>query len=171
MERIGQVFGKSGTWASQYLQLLKLPKELQARMDPSITNNRRLPVTLGSRLGRIPQAKALEIMAEADANGWNAKRTGLAIDRYVSSEGVAEHRKGRKPSDGLRNFERALRLGRATIERELEKAREDGGKEFRKIFASKDKDQVRAMLSDITEIAGLWGDLAREVKAHGPLGA
>lgn len=163
MEAIGQVFGKSGSWASSYLTLLNLPDELKRRMDPRIPTNKRLPVTLGSRLGRLSQAKALEIMKEADERGLDARRTNVLIDQYVGSEGVAEHRKGRKPSGDLRNFEKALALAEHQVGGVLDKARLDPAA-FAKMFGAKSNDEVRQYLETTAEIAARWDEVGREIR-------
>ena len=126
---VADCFGRSVAHIQNYRKLLKLHPTIQARLEHSLPEDKRLALSVAFSLTDLPHAEQLKAMKKIDEEGLNVNQARELIRQHGEEVGVMVGSQGRTPREDfliLRNY--------------LRKISEDSNR-----FLSMSKDQVTGL--------------------------
>jgi len=111
VKRAAESFGKTASWAYQYLSLLKLDPEVQTMLSPGRERSKQLPLTVGYLLSNFSGEQQVALAKEVIEKGMRVREAQALIRQAAAAAGVsaAKSTRGRKPSDYFRSLRTAVR--------------------------------------------------------------
>jgi ParB/RepB/Spo0J family partition protein len=85
VDELADVVGKSNTWVTMHLSLMKLHAELQVMMDPPTPKDRRISLSVAGALSAYPKEKQMALFAKHCAG----RKEGAALAVLRTSAGAA----------------------------------------------------------------------------------
>lgn len=115
-KKIGKIMGRSDTSIVNHLELLKLPKDIQERLDPDTPKKKRLAFSKAVQLAKLPnKAEMIRTMRDIMETGMRVQHVRARVEKAAKEAGSPLPRQKRRPGDdydvvksSLRNFEQAL---------------------------------------------------------------